>query len=312
MDVPVRRLSIDDLPACQRLAEDRSWGREDRKWRFLFSVGDVYGIDDGNGELAATVVSTPYGKDVAAISMVLVARRYERRGLGGRIMRHAMDDAGTASLCLTATEMGRPLYERLGFRPVGTCTTYTGVVEGRARPRVSVPAAPVDMAAVHALDTDVFGADREQVIGGLPSFCETLHVVRDATAASNATATTATTATTAMAIATGATAAVGTASAAAASGIAGIAGFGGVWRNEGQAMIGPVVARDAETALALVDEIVPPGPVRLDIDHRHPELVAWAERRGLAPFFSTTLMEYGEPVANDPSRLFLPVAQALG
>ena len=76
MDSPVRRLSIDDLPACQRLAADREWGKEDRKWRFLFSVGDVYGIDDGNGGLAATVVSTPYGKDVAAISMVLVAKRY--------------------------------------------------------------------------------------------------------------------------------------------------------------------------------------------------------------------------------------------
>ncbi|MGI5325502.1 GNAT family N-acetyltransferase [Actinomadura nitritigenes] len=273
MDAPVRRLSIDDLPACQRLAEDREWGREDRKWRFLFSVGDVYGIDDGNGGLAATVVSTPYGKDVAAISMVLVAKRYERRGLGARIMRHAMDEAATASLCLTATEMGRPLYEHLGFRSVGTCTTYTGEVDGPSRQGVSVPATPADMPAVRALDAEVFGADRTQVVEGLPSFCATFNVVRDES---------------------------------------GIAGFGGVWWNDGRALVGPVVARDEGTALALVDEIVPPGPVRLDIDHRHPELVAWAERRGLSPFFSTTIMEYGEPIANDPARLFLPVAQALG
>jgi GNAT superfamily N-acetyltransferase len=289
MDARVRRLSIGDLPGCQRLAEDREWGKEDRKWRFLFAVGDVYGIDDGNGGLAATVVSTPYGRDVAAISMVLVAKRYERRGLGGRIMRHAMDEAGTASLCLTATEMGRPLYERLGFRPVGTCTTYTGVIGGPSRQGaggpsrqgaggsgrqgVSVPATPADMAAVHALDTEVFGAERTQVVEGLPSFCATFNVVRDGS---------------------------------------GIAGFGGVWWNDGQALVGPVVARDAGTALSLVDEIVPPGPVRLDIDDRHPELVAWAEKRGLSPFFSTTVMEYGEPVANDPARLFLPVAQALG
>ena len=274
----MRLLGIDDLAACQRLAGDREWGPEERKWRFLFSVGDVYGVDDGNGELAGTVVSTPYGEDVAAISMVLVAKRYERRGLGGRLMRHVMDNGATASLCLTATAYGRPLYERLGFRSVGLCTTYKGVSDGpsrqrASRQRASVPVEAVDMPDVHELDTEVFGADRSQVVAGLPAFCETLRVVRDET---------------------------------------GIAGYGGAWWNDDQAVIGPVIARDDATALALVDEIVPAGPIRLDIDHRHPELIDWAGGHGLRPAFSTTVMEYGAPVANDPSRLYLPVAQALG
>jgi GNAT superfamily N-acetyltransferase len=272
-DGPVQLLGIDDLAACQRLAEDREWGREDHKWRFLFSVGDVYGIDDGEGGLAATVVSAPYGKDIAAISMVLVARRYERRGLGGRVMRHAMDNAGTSSLCLTATEYGRPLYERLGFKSVGLCTTYTGTAEGPSKRNVSEPVEATDMPVIHAFDTEVFGADRSRLVEGLPAFCETFRVIRDG---------------------------------------AGIAGFGGVWWNDGRAVVGPVLAQDDETALALVDEVVPKGPVRLDIDHRHPELIAWAERHGLRPAFTTTIMEYGEPIANDPSRLYLPVAQALG
>ncbi|RFS81529.1 GNAT family N-acetyltransferase [Actinomadura spongiicola] len=272
-DGPVRSLEIDDLPACQRLAEARDWGREDRKWRFLFSVGDVYGIDDRNGELAGTVVSTPYGKDVAAISMVLVAERHERRGLGSRLMRHAMEDAGTAGFCLTATDYGRPLYERLGFRSVGLCTSYQGEVENLVRQGVSVPAGASDMASVHALDTQVFGADRAQLIDGLPTFCETLRVVRDGPE---------------------------------------IRGFGGFWRNDDQVVVGPVIAQDTETALALVADIVPPGPVRLDIDHRHPELITWAESHGLRPSFTTTVMEHGAPLTGDPSRLYLPVAQALG
>lgn len=272
-DGPVRLLGIDDLPACQRLAEDRDWGREDRKWRFLFSVGDVYGIDDEGGELAGTVVSTPYGKDVTAISMVLVAKRHERRGLGGRLMRHAIDNAETASLCLTATGYGRPLYERLGFRAMGLCTTYKGVAEGVSKRGVSVPADDADMPSVQALDTEVFGADRSAMVERLPSFCEAFNVVRDGS---------------------------------------GIKGFGGVWMNEGLAMVGPVIAQDTETALTLVDDLVPPGPVRLDIDHRHPELVAWAESHGLRAAFTTTVMEHGAPIENDPSRLYLPVAQALG
>jgi hypothetical protein len=77
-------------------------------------------------------------------------------------------------------------------------------------------------------------------------------------------------------------------------------------------VIGPVIARDIGTALTLVDEVVPAGPIRLDIDHRHPELIAWSERHGLSPAFTTTIMEYGDAIENDPSRLYLPVAQALG
>ncbi|TDB89979.1 GNAT family N-acetyltransferase [Actinomadura sp. KC216] len=272
-DAPVRLLGIKDLPACQRLAEDRGWGREDHKWRFLFSVGDVYGIDDGNGELAGTVISTPYGKDVAAISMVLVAKRYERRGLGGRLMRHAMDNTETASLCLTATDYGRPLYERLGFRSVALCTAYTGVAEGLSKRGVSVPAEARDMPAIHELDSEVFGADRSEVVKGLPSFCESFRVVRHGH---------------------------------------GIAGFAGAWKNEDRTPVGPVIAQDTETALTLVDEVTPPGPVRLDVDHRHPELIAWAEAHGLRPAFTTTIMEYGAPINGDPSRLYVPIAQALG
>lgn len=276
-DGPVRVLGIDDLAACQRLAIDRDWGAEDRKWRFLFSVGDVYGVDDENGELAGTVVSTPYGKDVAAISMVLVAERHERQGLGGRMMRHAMDDAGTASLCLTATENGRPLYERLGFRAVALCTSYKGEAEGLSGRGTSVPASvpaeDADMAAIQALDAEVFGADRSDMLNGLPAFCESFRVVRDGS---------------------------------------GIEGFGGMWRNDDQAVIGPVIAQDAETAVALIEDVVPPGLARLDIDHRHPELVDWAESHGFRPAFTTTVMEYGAPISGDPSRLYLPVAQALG
>jgi hypothetical protein len=52
--------------------------------------------------------------------------------------------------------------------------------------------------------------------------------------------------------------------------------------------------------------------VRLDVDQRHSELLEWAERNGMKVAFTTTVMEYGEPAGGDPSRLFVPVMQALG
>ncbi|XVQ10449.1 GNAT family N-acetyltransferase [Spirillospora sp. CA-255316] len=294
----VRRLRVDDdLAACAELAQDRDWPPEEHKWRLLFEIGRVYGVDDpaSPGRLAGTVVSTPYGRDVSAISMVLVARRYERQGLGGRLMRHALDHRGTAGACLTATEYGRVLYERLGFHAVGTCVTYKGALsglsEGSGSARVaSRPFEDGDLADVLALDAETFGAPRDELLRRLPSFCEDFRVVRDGGA---------------------------------------LLGFGGAWRNGGLLMVGPVIARDTTTALGLVEALTSrpdadadvhadatadsdAGMVRLDVDQRHPELLEWAERNGMKVSFTTTVMEYGEPVGGDPSRLFVPVMQALG
>jgi GNAT superfamily N-acetyltransferase len=280
LDGTIRRLSAeDDLADCLRLAQERSWSPEEGKWRLLFDIGDVYGIDDTeNGGLAGTVVSTPYGRDVSAISMVLVAKNYERRGLGGRMMRHVLEVCGTASACLTATDYGRVLYERLGFRTVGVCTAYTGELSASALPEPRVESRQAeagDMPAVLALDTEVFGAPRTELFKRLPDFCEDFRVVQDGGGA--------------------------------------LAGFGGAWHNGDQRVIGPVIARDATTALGLVETLArTAGRVRLDVDHRHPELIEWAVERGLEPLFSTTVMEYGEPIDGDPARMFVPVMQALG
>ncbi|QXJ23457.1 GNAT family N-acetyltransferase [Actinomadura graeca] len=274
MDTTVRRLGLDDLPDCQRLAIGRDWGAGDRQWRLLFAVGDIWGLDapDGDG-LAGTAVSTPYGRDVAAISMVLTAQRYERQGIAGKLMRHAMEHAGTAGFSLTATEHGRPLYERLGFREVGRSTTYKGTPKGPHRGDKTRPATPEDIPDVIRLDTEVFGAPRTALMEKLASFSEDFRVVRSAT---------------------------------------GLLGFGGRWRNGDQAMMGPLIARDEKTALTLANELTVPEPMRLDIDHRHPEVIEWAEKQGLRAASSTTVMERGKPIANDPARLFLPVAQTLG
>lgn len=89
----VRRLTIDDLPGCLDLAADRDWPREEHKWRLLLEVGEVLGIvEPGQGVVGTTIV-TRY-EPGAAISMVLVAARRARRGLGGRLVRHALERTG--------------------------------------------------------------------------------------------------------------------------------------------------------------------------------------------------------------------------
>jgi GNAT superfamily N-acetyltransferase len=157
---PIRRLTPADLPDCLLLAQDRHWPAEKHKWQLLFAVGDVHGIDDPAGGLAAAVVSTRYGPELAAIGMMLVAARHERQGVATRLMRHALANTDAATIWLTATDYGRPLYEKLGFRAIDHCTLYSGHFQPHepTTPR-SRPVAEADLPALAAVDAEVLGTN---------------------------------------------------------------------------------------------------------------------------------------------------------
>jgi ribosomal protein S18 acetylase RimI-like enzyme len=231
----LRRLTVADLPACMALAVGRDWGAEEHKWRLLFEVGEVFGLEDGD-ELVATAVLTRYPPDVGVISMVLVAARLERRGLGTRVMTAALEQAGPGPVYLYATANGRPLYEKLGFARLDGMTTYVGRFESAATSG-SRPALDDDLPAILALDAAAFGADRRDLVARLPAFCERVRVLeRDGE----------------------------------------ITGYAGAWRNDGTLVIGPVIADDVDDARTLIGDLETPGDrVRLDVDHRHADLHAW-------------------------------------
>ncbi|MEO3892255.1 GNAT family N-acetyltransferase [Nonomuraea sp. B5E05] len=281
----IRRLTIDDLSQCLKLAQDRDWPAEEHKWRLLLEIGDVYGIDDPDaserdpaGRLAGTVISTPYGTQLTFISMVLVAKRHQRRGIGGRMMRHALRHSGTDAARLTATPYGRHLYARLGFRGVGTVSTFTGIPArtmanvGEAASRLATPA---DLPAIAALDQVAFGAPRTSLVSALPSFCSSLRVVQ---------------------------------------GPSGIAGYGGAWKSLDRTTIGPVIADDIAAARTLIADLAAdvPGTIRVDIDERHAGLISWVEQHGLTHTYDSEVMAYGPARADRPDWVFAMAAQALG
>ncbi|MCB2408707.1 GNAT family N-acetyltransferase [Hymenobacter sp. BT178] len=279
-ETPIRRLILEDLPACLRLAQNRQWLAEEQKWRFLFQVGQVYGLDDLEGELAATTVLTSYGSALAVIGMVLVAARYNRQGLGRRLMQHALDAAGGVPVALYATEAGRPLYEKLGFRTLRTTTTHvrhcsTQLVAARAN--LVRPATPADSAAILHLDAQVTGTNRQVVLHHLFQFAEHVWVLEYNRV---------------------------------------IRGYAAAWRNVEQVVIGPVVAPDAAGAQQLVaaaGSTLGEGEwLRLEVDARHPALGAWAVQHGLQPTFTTSLMLQGaEALPGNRAQIFAPIMLAL-
>lgn len=181
----MRRLGVRDLDACLDLAEDRRWGREDAKWRLLLELGGGYGIDAPDGGLAGTVFHTEVAPGIGAIGMLVVARLHGGRGLGRRLMEAALAAADDTTVFLYATDAGRPLYAKLGFRVVDQVVPHTGVFRpsGSQGPTAVRKATPADRPDLAELDRRAFGADRSNLLRRLPLFADRLVVGPDGYAA---------------------------------------------------------------------------------------------------------------------------------
>ncbi|QES03724.1 GNAT family N-acetyltransferase [Streptomyces venezuelae ATCC 10712] len=277
--LPVRRLTSDDLLACADLSENRGWPREEHKWGLLLTAGTGYGIDDpsGAGLLACSVV-TSYGPGLAAIGMVLVAERYARQGVGRRLMEHVVTEAGDTPLTLHATPNGQPLYEQLGF----TETSRAEMVRGRFTFSTPAPAVPVrpataeDLQTILRLDHEVFGLDRTHMITRLPAFADHLRVaVEDGE----------------------------------------VTGFAAAWPNMDTHVVGPLIARDPATAQALIASLAAAGdrPLRTDVDVRHTALLGWLKENGVDSVASNAVMVRSLPdLPGDWRRRFAPLTVAAG
>ncbi|MEV5987298.1 GNAT family N-acetyltransferase [Streptomyces sp. NPDC052051] len=280
--LPIRRLTHRDLLACADLSEDRGWPREEHKWGLLLAAGTGYGIDDPEGGLVTACVVTEYGPqyrpELGSIGMVLVAERHARQGVGRRLMHHVVSEMGAAPLTLYATPNGRPLYEELGFKVIGHSEMVRGhFTAGGPSPTVATRAATAeDLATLVRLDEEVFGVDRTHVLTRLPAFADQVRVAEENGK---------------------------------------ITGYAAAWPNMDTHVVGPLIARDTETAKALVASLAAhtDRPLRTDVDVRHEELLAWLKERGLASVMLNAMMAYGIPdLPGDWTRRFAPVTVAAG
>ena len=289
----IRRLEPGDLRRCVALSIDRGWSPERSKWSLLLGVSEAFGVDapDGRG-LAGAVVLTRWGPDLASVGMMLVAARYGRRGLGRALMDRVIAEAGQATVTLFATDLGRPLYEKLGFQPVRRNVSFVGQFRpgpdgvsapaGSCAPAGSAESAraavEADLPAILAVDEAAFGADRSHVLRRLPGFADRIAVLEDHSEH-------------------------------------GISGYAAAWRNTpSSTVIGPLVAPDAQAAEQLILDLAAHarGSIRLDLDPDRPELPAWAHKHGLEPVSRTTVMAHGAlPDRGAPDRLFTPISVAL-
>ncbi|OIJ91968.1 GNAT family N-acetyltransferase [Streptomyces colonosanans] len=280
--LPIRRLTPRDLSACADLSEDRGWPREQHKWGLLLAAGKGYGIDDPEGGLVTACVVTEYGSryrpELGGIGMVLVAERHARQGVGRRLMRHVVAEMAATPLTLYATPYGRPLYEELGFKVIGSSEMVRGhFTAGGPHPAVATRTATAeDLATLVRLDAEVFGVDRTHMITRLPAFADELRVAEEDGR---------------------------------------IIGYAAAWPNMDTHVVGPLIARDTETAKALVASLAAHTnrPLRTDVDTRHEDLLTWLKDHGLLSVGFNAVMTYGIPdLPGDWTRRFAPLTVAAG
>lgn len=161
----VRLLTTADVDAAMRLSREAGWNQTSEDWLRMFALSSegCFGIDCDE-RLVATATTYCYGDELTWIGMVLTAADYRGRGLARATMQAALDYARArhvAWIKLDATEMGRSLYEQLGF-----VSEYA--VERWLRVASPVMGAPADAYRPNVeLDRVAFGAGRAALLAGL-------------------------------------------------------------------------------------------------------------------------------------------------
>lgn len=155
----IGRLTLDDLPSAVALSTQAGWNQTPEDWRRILALspeGCVAGRLDGR--LVATATAAFPAPGIAWIGMVLVDQACRGQGLGTRILERALSVKAEVA-GLDATDLGRPLYLKLGFQDVAPIDRWGGTPrEGPTDARAG------SIERVLELDRAALGVDRSALL----------------------------------------------------------------------------------------------------------------------------------------------------
>ncbi|MEI2263965.1 GNAT family N-acetyltransferase [Erwinia sp. CGal63] len=111
------RMDERHLEAAYELTQRLKWPHRREDWRQALALGEGVAAVD-NGKLLGTTLFWRWG-DYATLGLVIVADEARGKGLGKQLMQTAIAELAGHQLRLHATEMGKGLYEKLGFVATG-------------------------------------------------------------------------------------------------------------------------------------------------------------------------------------------------
>jgi len=300
MAIAIRTMTVDDVPLGMALKDPAGWNQTEADWRrFLAMEPDGCFVAQWDGQPVATTVTTVF-EDVGWIAMVLVEKAVRGRGIGTRLVRHALahlERRSVRTVRLDATPLGRPVYEGLGFAPEYEVARWEGIAPGAAPgkmgtgtwpdavsprlshvgsepvpilsgPRVS-PVTADELDAVAELDRHVTGTNRRRLIEQLyRQQPEAMRVER----------------------------------------LEGqLAGYATLRPGSRAVQIGPAVAVTPEVGTALAEAVLQlcvGRPVYIDIPPENTAATSWARSKGLEVQRHWMRMSRGQRVQDHPARIW--------
>jgi len=229
----LRTMTAADVPIGLELCRLAGWNQLEPDWRRLLALApDGLFIAEEDGRPCGSGSTTVYGDRTAWIGMILVHPAFRNRGIGTAIMNKCIEhlqSKAVQSIKLDATDLGRPVYLKLGFLDERPIHRYAGKrPRGVAARREACAIAAGDWPAIAAIDRAAFDADRLELLKILG----------------------------------------GEGPAAVVSEGSRVRGYGFARRGYNASFVGPLVAADAEAARAIVETLLaglPDGDVFWDV-----------------------------------------------
>jgi GNAT superfamily N-acetyltransferase len=165
---PATERELDLLPSVyERASFNPRLAAVDRFARVALG-GEVFVVERDDG-LAGASGCAHFGATgwVGAVAVVPEARR---AGLGRALTEAAvawLRERGAGTIQLYATDMGRPIYELLGFVAEGACVAFGGRWQPGPPTGAVRAAGPDDLQAAQAVDREATGEDRAALLTSL-------------------------------------------------------------------------------------------------------------------------------------------------
>jgi len=271
-------LRADHIPQAVSLSAALGWPYRAEDWRFAFDLGHGVAVETDTG-LAATALWWPYEPAFASFGMIIVAPALQGRGIGRLLMDELLRQADGRTIVLNSTREGYRLYERLGFVPCGQVNQHQAIlVAAPPEARASGAVRPLrreDIDALRDLDWRASGMGRTRLLDALIAVGKFAVIERESR----------------------------------------VSGYACARRFGRGVVIGPVIARDAVDAKALIATLAADCRgdfVRIDVPAAS-GLSAWLEALGLRHVDQVVSMVRGKPPARAvDATLFALSNQSLG
>ncbi|EEK90175.1 GNAT family N-acetyltransferase [Bacillus cereus] len=181
----MERLKKEQIGDIVALSSYIGWDYNREEIDTVFNSGIVYGVWNERKELIASAAIILYGEALASIGMVIVHPNYKGRGIGKVITNSCMSSVSAQTpIMLIATDEGKPLYEKLGFRVVSyvskyICNSYNVNDYCVGNEDYMVKYEECDLEKIIKIDENAFGTNRKVFLKKRIMQSEQCNVVKD-------------------------------------------------------------------------------------------------------------------------------------